>query len=436
MSASSGFDWVADWVLRDVLGCDGFEWSACDGDLRIHHAGRTLTMPNSFLGRLADGCPLPSVPLRVWDGAGLSEPLPLLFGEQGFWLNEDGNGRLGLDVFGSAFFMLSRIEEVAALERDAHDRFPASASLAARGGFLRRPLVDEYIEVLWAAMQRVWPGLNRRERTHQTVVSHDVDSPSEWAFQSWPRVLRNAAGDLVRRVRPRAALRRIARRAAGRRALAVDDPYNTFDWLMGASERRGVRSAFYFICGRTDARYDAGYDLGHPAIDALMRRIHARGHEIGLHPSYGTYLDSDAIAAEADALRACCARLGIEQAEWGGRMHYLRWRTPATAYGWEQAGMTYDATLGYPNAAGFRCGTCREYRAFDPIAMRPIGIRVRPLIAMEAAVLNGARDIGDAHDAFMQLKRACAAVGGNFNLLWHNNRFDSPAHRELYESLL
>ena len=58
-----------------------------------------------------------------------------------------------LDIFGSAFFMLTRYEEMVITERDTHGRFPARASIAYREGLLERPIVDEYLELLWAAIQ-------------------------------------------------------------------------------------------------------------------------------------------------------------------------------------------------------------------------------------------------------------------------------------------
>ena len=53
--------------------------------------------------------------------------------------------------------MLSRYEEAVLLDRDDHDRFPATASIAYKTGFLDRPIIDEYVEILWVAMKRVWP---------------------------------------------------------------------------------------------------------------------------------------------------------------------------------------------------------------------------------------------------------------------------------------
>lgn len=44
------------------------------------------------------------------------------------------------------------------------------------------------------------------------------------------------------------------------------------------SEANNLESAFYFICGRTDAKRDANYEPEYTVIRQLMRRIHNRGH--------------------------------------------------------------------------------------------------------------------------------------------------------------
>ena len=171
-----------------------------------------------------------------------------------------------------------------------------------------------------------------------------------------------------------------------------------------------------------------------------MRIIHQRGHEIGLHPSYNTYLDPGAIASEAARLRAICGEEKIHQPGWGGRMHFLRWRVGVTLQGWERAGMTYDSTLGYADLPGFRCGTCREYQAYDPILERSLDVRIRPLVAMECTIM-ASRYMGlgtgrSAFKKFLQLRRACEAVDGEFTLLWHNTELETPAQRSLYLAIM
>ena len=81
---------------------------------------------------------------------------------------------------------------------------------------------------------------------------------------------------------------RVRSYAAARAGRLDNDPYDTFDLLMGMSERHGMKSTFYFLAGNTGA-VDGRYQLSDPPIRRLMRRkFRDRGHEIGLHSSYGS----------------------------------------------------------------------------------------------------------------------------------------------------
>lgn len=356
-------------------------------------------------------------------------------------IEQTANGfRIHYDILGLTYWMLSRQEEIGRTDLDAHGRFPATASHAFRHGYLERPIVDEWLHILGQVIRLSWPSIELKRQVFSMKVSHDVDVPSRYGFRSWADIAKAIAGDLVKRRDLGRALRVPEIWLASRQRLHPADPANTFDWIMDVSERNGLTSAFYFICGRTDASKDADYEPEHPAIRELMRRIHRRGHEIGLHPSYGTYQRPELIAAEAGRLRAIAEAEGIGQDQWGGRMHYLRWEHPTTLYGWERAGMNYDSTLSYADRPGFRCGTCFEYPAFDPAADTMLKLRIRPLIAMECTVM-AARYMGlgtgeAAAAKFRQLKDACRAVNGCFTLLWHNTLFDLPAERELYVSVI
>jgi hypothetical protein len=347
---------------------------------------------------------------------------------------------VGYDIPGLAYWMLSRQEEVGRLDLDNHGRFPATASHAHQHGYLERPVVDEWLDVLGQVMERQWPGFAMRKPEPAVVVSHDVDSASRYGFGGTGSLLRAMAGDVLKRRRPLDALRGLAMRAGSTRELHRSDPLNCFDWIMDESEKRGLVSAFYFICGRTDASRDALYDPEHPAIRSLLRRIHSRGHEIGLHPSYNSYRNPQVIADEANRLRRVCAEEGISQADWGGRMHFLRWETPTTMRAWADAGMRYDSSLSYADLPGFRCGTCFEYPAFDAVAGEPLKLRIRPLIAMECTVMaDRYLGLGNGPDAlarFVSLKQACVSVGGSFTTLWHNTVFESQDTRKLYQALL
>ncbi|WP_454735619.1 polysaccharide deacetylase family protein [Cupriavidus necator] len=346
--------------------------------------------------------------------------------------------RIHYDVLGLSYWMLSRQEEVGRTDLDNFNRFPASASHAHKHGYLERPVVDEWLHILGQVIGRQWPGLQFRQLRASMRVSHDVDVPSRYGFGSAARMVRRMAGDILIRRDVRSVLQAPAIRIKTRTALHPTDRVNTFDWIMDVSERHGLVSAFYFICGRTDPSKDADYEPEHPAIRGLMQRIHARGHEIGLHPSFNTYQAPAAVQAEANRLRRICEQEKIEQAVWGGRMHYLRWEHPTTMLGWEQAGMTYDSTLSYADHAGFRCGTCFEYPAFDPVAGKALNLRIRPLIAMEGTVM-GYMGLGTGEAAwkkFRELKDTCTAVNGCFTMLWHNSSLGNADERDLYQAVI
>lgn len=359
-------------------------------------------------------------------------PSPLIASTECGW-------HIGYDILGLAYWVLTRQEEVGRTDLDNHGRFPAIASHAFKYDYLERPIVDEWLHVLGQVITQTWPDIPLKQHQFSMKVSHDVDVPSRYGFASAKGLLRAIAGDVIKRGDIRNALRAPWIRLNTRDALHPSDPFNTFEWIMDLSERHDLTSAFYFICGRS-SNMDADYEPEHPAIRHLMRRINERGHEIGLHPSYGTYQKPELIAQEARHLRTILAEENIQKNEIGGRMHYLRWEQPTTLRAWADAGMDYDSTLGYADRPGFRCGTCFEYPAFDSVAREPLKLRIRPLIAMECSIVDlcymglgtGAR----AKEKFLELKKACHAVGGTFSILWHNSQFNNQDKRILYTSLL
>lgn len=352
---------------------------------------------------------------------------------------EQNQASIAYDILGLTYWMLNRIEEIGRTDLDNHGRFPAIHSHAYKHGYLERPVVDEWLHVLGQVIQKQWPQVELKQHEFSMKVSHDVDSPSLYQFKPWQTIIRMMAGHLLKRRDIKAFLQAPYIKLSAGKRLHPQDPHNTFDWLMDVSEKNGLTSAFYFICGTT-SNMDADYQPEEPAIRELIQRIHQRGHEIGLHPSYGTYQTPKLIKQEANRLRAVMQKEGIKQNEFGGRMHYLRWQHPTTLQAWNDAGMTYDTTLSYADLPGFRCGTCFEYPAFNTATQQPLQIRIRPLIAMECTIIaDRYMNLGygkEAENKFLELKDTCRKVKGCFTLLWHNSHFNSQQDKDLYAKLV
>lgn len=347
---------------------------------------------------------------------------------------------LPIDIIGAAFFMLSRYEEAVLPDRDQHDRFPASASLAYQAGFLDRPIIDEYLEILWSAMQRLWPELKRKPRQPRTLVTCDVDCPFAYTG-SLKRVVRDLAGDLLIRRSPSLAFQTCRGHwRANQGDHRHDQHFAGLGHIMAVNERAGRAVAFNFIPENTDPRFDDGLGLDDPRLRALLREIHARGHEIGIHPGYQTYRQPNTFTRSVATLRRALAEEGIIQPELGGRQHYLRWETPTTAILWDESGLDYDSTLSFADRPGFRCGTCHEYLLYDLHHRRALSVHERPLIVMECSVIAD-RYLGLGYSepalALMQgYRNICHQFGGDFTLLWHNSHFNSDEDFRFYEALV
>jgi peptidoglycan/xylan/chitin deacetylase (PgdA/CDA1 family) len=421
-------------------------------------SGRTLIMPDILLNTSSEAWltehSLPRRPLSQvrppLEDAGSVGPqrdvaLPVLFGDvtaNGLAWQEMAAGlALSVDIFGSIFFLVSRMEEIIRTERDGHARFPTSASIAHAEGFVERPLADEYVDLLFAALRALWPAIERRPTEFRLRLTHDIDRPfAALGLPAW-RIARSLGADVAIRREPRLAFRRL-RAAADARTGRVDrDPSATFDFLMSTSERHGLRSTFYFMAGNEPGDGDYRYRLNDPHFAPILREIHERGHEIGLHGSYISYDSPERIRAEATALLEACRAAGFDQPAWGVRQHYLRFANPATWQHQETAGLNHDSTMGFVEHVGFRSGTCREHPVYDLLERRPLALRERPLIVMDASLFGYmGLDVAQAGRRTRDVVDACRRHHGDAVVLYHNDTVagarQQGQYRELVEDLV
>jgi hypothetical protein len=441
--------YILDLILGEWLGLDWRLRLGERSDVRIALAddpGRCVLVPDLLFAtppsEWLTPAALPSRPLDWCDASeDASEPrIPVLYGAPApaaAIVPGPAGVELTVDVFGGAFFMLSRYEEVVVRARDRHDRFAATWSIAHAEAFLGLPIVDAYVEVLWRALQRLWPRLERRPRQFRVALSHDVDTPLASAGRSAPALVRQLGADALLRRDAGLAVRRLRSWAGLRRGDYGFDPYNTFDFLMDVSERHAIVGAFYFMATEEPTDLDGQYTLDQPWIESLIARIHGRGHEIGLHPSYHSHLDARRTEAEFLRLRRAAERQDLSQERWGGRQHYLRWENPVTWSNWETAGLDYDGTVGYADRIGFRAGTCHEFPPFHLLERRPLRLRERPLHVMDRTLFEYMKLSPDAaFERVIALCRECRRYGGTLSILWHNSSLPTARQKRWYESLV
>lgn len=352
--------------------------------------------------------------------------IPMIYGEDKLLYSNDIY--CGLDVFASAFFMLTRWEELV-LPKDKHGRCDEDHMFVVKHNIYNRPIVNEYIELLKLLLIKIGVKVPESKLKFTPFITHDIDALFRYA--SLKNFGKNIVGDIVHRK----SLKILASTLVNfvkYKFNTIKDPFDTFDYLMDISDEHGLKNHFYFmptVGGKGEV--DVRYNINDKQINAIIENIVERGHYIGIHPSKNTFHNEKQFRVEVDRLKK------ISTFE-GGRQHYLLYDLPETIRFWHECGLKYDAGLGFYKRAGFRCGICYEYNFFDVIKRETLDFKIKPLIFMEAALLPN-QNIDKVYKIVKFLIETVKKYNGLFVFLWHNdnfNRIDTKSYKLLYKKIV
>ncbi len=346
---------------------------------------------------------------------------PIVFGRDYLHVT-DSKITCGIDIFASSFFMLTRWEEYVNSTRDEYNRFPGSASTAVKNDFIQRPIVNEYLEMLWNMLVHLGINQKRKKRKFQAIISHDVDLPLLW--KNPISFIKKIGGDLVKRNSIKDAAYSF-KSYKGYISGKSKDPYDTFEELMALSENCGLKSHFFFLCGGQH-KEDGSLPLSHPFMKNLFKKINDRAHVIGFHPSFDSYNSPNIFSQELQELQEAST-----QTITCGRQHFLRFEVPRTWRLWEAVGMDWESSMYYPDAPGFRCGTCYGFPVFDILERKELRLREVPLVAMEVS-WNSYKEYSPEkmYADLNGLVNTVKKYNGIFPLLWHNSSFNTTLWRK------
>jgi len=337
-----------------------------------------------------------------------------------------------LDIFAASFFMLTRWEEYVNKNRDSHKRFPASESLAFKQGFLDRPIVNEYVDMLKRMLLELDSNLTFKKREYRILLTHDVDAPLK--YTNLKSGLREIVGDIIKRKNIKLSIKNIIQKI--KVTLGVEkDPFDNFDYIMDVSEKVGVKSYFFFM-GKGLTKFDNMYNSGDKFTNDLIKKIKSRGHHIGIHPTYDAYNNVAQFTKEKQELEK-----NLDTNITFGREHFLRFEVPTTWQIWEDHGMSWDSTLSFADKEGFRCGVCYTYSVFNVLTRKKLNLKEKPLIVMEGSFATYQPNIKpiEMENKIKLLIEEVKKYNGEFVFLWHNSSFNTAQwkkYQDIYERVL
>ncbi|GAB2952530.1 polysaccharide deacetylase family protein [Hymenobacter coalescens] len=347
-----------------------------------------------------------------------------------------GRADIHADVLAAAFFLLSGWQEYYSEERDQHGRFPFTASVQHRYGFVTVPVVNYYFDVLRTAVEHV---TSRPLRPRQwaagapfaTFVTHDIDNlQSAWKAPA------------------KAALQQRNWLGFGKHLwhhLTRPDAWDNLAQVRAAVASHGAVSTFFLL---PNHRPGLG---GTPNADYRFRAVWPRiaaaigDAEVGLHGSLGT-------ARHGGHLKRDWQRIPVPVE--GLRFHYLSWEPRLTPTLVSMHSFTHDSTLGFAEHFGFRHSYCLPFYPYDlaqqrivsskryslPGQLEPGSGPEEPHPDQACRFLEIPLNLMDAtlhHPHYLQLApdeilpaiepmlREIERFGGVFTMLWHNENFDA-----------
>jgi len=280
-----------------------------------------------------------------------------------------------IDIIATVFFMLSRYEEIVSLKTDAFSRFPAIESLGYKEHFLKRPIVNEYVELLWSWLEKFAPQIQRKKREFKLLITHDVDNIRHCNFLE----------------RVRSIFRQLYRQKSLRRFFKVfwlnfrwifEKRKEVFNYLIYYSKKYGLKPHFYFIMNGK-SKFDKRYNPKSKKVIKILQKLKSEGFEIGLHPSFSSFLDFEQLCYEKELLEEI-----LDSKITKVRNHYLRIRVPDSLRLFEKANFLQDSSLGFSQHFGYRAGVCYPYQVFDLTMNKPLKIIEYPLILMDTTFLH------------------------------------------------
>lgn len=405
-------------TIRYILSflCRSEELAAMVGyssDKREWDRYKVIILPSGFFsaGKYLQPSSMPAFPLKKINDT------PILFGNP--IIRRDKQTIIEADLIASAYFILSRYEELVNPRRDYLGRFLAEHSILSQ--YTNRCLVEEYGNILLSELRNCGIETNGTATQLKIIMTHDADKIEQY------RNIRGFAGGILRG-RYLNALKSAF--------LGIEhDPLFTFPYMKDIENKRSDVETMLFV--KTGGKH-LPQDKPHykPKSKDIRKMLHIY-ENIGLHLSLEASKNMNSANGEKELLeQASGKRISAN------RNHYLASLRPRDLLKLSAIGITDDYTMGYADRAGFRLGTCRPVRFIDPESQMLTKITMHPLTIMDRS-LDSRRYMNLDYDSALaycrELYREARKYGGEFIMLWHNNSVSDiyhGYHKRLYETVL
>ena len=163
----------------------------------------------------------------------LHPSIPIIFGNDEIKFINNNEIYIGLDIFGSIFYLLTGYEESQNTRRDIHNRFVCKNSFLYNKNLILRPIVNEYIEFLFSLTKYLNINFKLPDRKFEKNITSDVDLPYNFDFKSIKGLITGTLKYLLKKDYTDSPLKLIKNYFYFKFNKNIDDKeYNNFKWML------------------------------------------------------------------------------------------------------------------------------------------------------------------------------------------------------------
>ncbi|GJM32343.1 MAG: hypothetical protein DHS20C18_13440 [Saprospiraceae bacterium] len=351
-----------------------------------------------------------------------SVPFPVFYNQP----NDEAD--FSYDALSMCFYLLSRYEEYLPHQKDAHGRFPASASLASKHNFLHLPIVNLWLKEFRNRLKQYFPTFEIKRPIYQFHATYDIDLA--WAFQH-RGVLINSFGALKDLLQGNWQKLRLRYQVLNNK---LSDPFDTYQFIIGLHQHTQLSGQCFFLLGDY-GRFDKNIAPRKLALQELIQQT-SQQFCIGLHPSYRSNDKVGQLAKEVSRLEHITGKSVLHS-----RQHFLKVNLPKTYQELLKVGIRHDYSMGYAAKPGFRAGIAGPFPWYDLERERATLLQIHPFQVMDVGLKNYLHlDPEQALSTIKPILQIVKDTGGVFSTLWHNSSFAEEfgwaGWRDMYKALL
>jgi hypothetical protein len=386
-----------------------------------------LTKINYSSGPIKDS--LQIVPHGILFDFGIKDYLLEVHSHENFlkYFFKTNTGEVPFDLFGAAFWLLSRYEEYLPFKANKYNVFDHRSSLAWQNDFLDKPLVNIWCMAFAKLLQQKFPQLQLDLPSFRAITTIDIDNVYKFKHKGFVRSIAGMVSD-IRYFNFAQLKQRMQTMFFG-----LPDEYDCYDHLIATNKEHKAQVIYFFLLG------DYGMnDKNHPSSNLAFQKLmkHLADYSLtGIHPSFASNFNSQQLKIEIARLGGITHKDVIRS-----RQHFGMLKFPGTYESLIQSGIRHDYSLGYTGINGFRAGVCHPFYWYDIGREQESPLELHPFCIGDVCLeKQSGSDVSKALEIVSEYVRTIKFFNGQFISVFHNDMLANTAKgrswRGLYEEL-